>query len=186
MWEVTLAGKNARLAIRTTQDRYIAFNPLDSGTSWKTLDDVELVAVAAVDAVDDHIDPQDIDVYLFEADHVRKHFNDAHAAKIADGQTVTDNFGMWVGLDADNRDIPASVGSGIAVGHEPIATFSMSELLSNDEETQRDGEPDPEEFTREPETQTIADVLGHARQLISSISGVSVDSVKLDCKIEYS
>ena len=36
-------------SVRTTRDRWIAFPPLDGGTRWKTLDDVELVLVAAVD-----------------------------------------------------------------------------------------------------------------------------------------
>src|SRR5689334_18266938 len=60
------------ISIRTTRDRWFAFVPQQNGARWKTLDNADLVVVAAVD---DRENPQRIEVYLFEADLVRDRFN---------------------------------------------------------------------------------------------------------------
>ncbi len=49
IWSMEKGGKTQMAAIRTTRDRWIAFPPLNGGTEWKTLDDVKLVVVAAVE-----------------------------------------------------------------------------------------------------------------------------------------
>ena len=72
VWNVTKDGETRMASIRTTRDRYIAFPPLEGGTKWKTLDDVEMVAVATVDSKDA---PEKVEVYLFPADDVRQRFN---------------------------------------------------------------------------------------------------------------
>src|SRR5690242_18103236 len=59
-YEVTKNGKTKIASVRTTRDRWIAFPPLDKGTRWKTLDDVDLVLVSAVD---NRENPQNVDVY---------------------------------------------------------------------------------------------------------------------------
>src|SRR5690349_6533734 len=50
VWTARRNGEKKRLCIRTTRDRYVAFAPLVDGSKWKTLDDAELVAMAAVDS----------------------------------------------------------------------------------------------------------------------------------------
>src|SRR6478609_9458123 len=72
IWTVEEGGKSQLASIRTTRDRWIAFPPLNGGKNWKTLDDVDLVIVAAVDAKDN---PQKVEVYIFPAEDVRKRFN---------------------------------------------------------------------------------------------------------------
>jgi hypothetical protein len=49
VWEVRKAGHLMKASFRTTTNRWIAFPPLDHGARFKTLEDVELVFVAAVD-----------------------------------------------------------------------------------------------------------------------------------------
>ena len=51
IWTIEEEGRLKHLAIRTTRDRCIAFNP-QPNHCWKTLDEVEIVIVAAVDHVD--------------------------------------------------------------------------------------------------------------------------------------
>src|SRR5260370_35005008 len=48
VWSMKKNGKSELAAIRTTRDRWIAFQPLDDGAKWKTLNDVDLVVAAAV------------------------------------------------------------------------------------------------------------------------------------------
>lgn len=185
IWEIEENGQQKRVSIRTTKDRWFAFPPLNGGTKWKTLDDVDVVIVAAVD---DRDDPQSIELYRFDADEVRKRFDESYAARIQAGQTVKDNFGMWVNLDDDDRGLPASVGAGLAVEHSPIATYSIEELIgeSGSEKTvvSDDGDNVSESETSGREPHTIAEVMDWARKRIAILSGVRMETVKLDCRIE--
>ena len=126
IWNLTKGSQTKIASMRTTQDRYIAYPPLDNGQRWKTLDDVELVLVAAVD---DKEDPHKVEVYLFDADEVRQRFRQSYAARVDAGQSVKNNFGMWLNLDNDQRGVPASEGSGLAEKQKPIAVFSIDDLI---------------------------------------------------------
>ncbi|MER8800173.1 hypothetical protein [Mesorhizobium sp. M0998] len=183
IWNITKDGKTTVAAIRTTRDRYIAFPPLKGGTKWKTLDDVETVIVATVDSKDD---PENVEVYIFPADDVRKRFNAHYAARSKEGQTIKDNFGMWVGLDRDNRGIAASVGTGILDHYKRVAVYAISDLLGDnphEEAGREEVEHAPE--TVEPSLSTIAEVMAWARDRVAQLAGVQVEAVKLDLKIEY-
>jgi hypothetical protein len=192
------------VTFRTTQDRWIAFPPLNGGARWKTLDEVDVVFVAAVN---DRDDPHNIEVYEFSADEVRERFSAAYAARAAAHQNLRDNFGMWVGLDLDPRGIPASTGSGLADKHKPIAVYPIASLLGAGvaPEVVNPGDTGHEPYLREttarilasltareeveaepaPQPTTIAEVLAETRKLIALIAGVAPDAIKLDLRIEY-
>ncbi|MBK8909026.1 MAG: hypothetical protein IPM60_14355 [Rhodospirillales bacterium] len=93
IWEIRENGNRRRVSIRTTKDSWFVFPPLKKGTAWKTLDDVDIVIVAAVD---DRDDPRNVAVYRFNAAEVRAWFDASYAARIEAGQTVRDDFGVWV------------------------------------------------------------------------------------------
>ena len=143
---------------------------------------VDTVVVAAVDSKDE---PENIEVMMFSATEVKKRFNEAYAARIKDGQTVRDNFGMWVGLDHDDRGLAASVGSGIAEKHERLATYSIATLLEEAPQSAAEDSEGGERTSSTPELATIAEVMAWTRNRLASIAGVAVDAVKLDLKIEY-
>ena len=185
IWEIEEYGQRRRVSIRTTKNRWFAFPPLKNGTKWKTLDDVDIAIVAAVD---DRDDPRNVEVYRFDATETRERFDASYAARIEAGQTVRDDFGMWVNLDEDDRGLPASVGSGLAVAYPPIATFPLDELIAKHE-----GEPTAASNRGESagaggaasgEPHTIAEVMDWARKCIATLSGVRTEAVKLDCRIE--
>ena len=139
-----------------------------------------LVIVAAVDVADD---PKNAEIFIFEADEVRERFNDSYKARVEDGQSMMEGFGMWVCLDRYDRDVPASVGSGLAEEHEPIAVYSLSELTVSGEAQGRESS-DVDEDRRIKEPQTFAEVLSGASAEIAKIAGVDASNVKLDLKIE--
>lgn len=185
IWEIEENGQRKRVSIRTTKDRWFAFPPLKKGTAWKTLDDVDIVIVAAVD---DRDDPRNVAVYRFDAAEVRVRFDASYSARIEAGQTVRDDFGMWVNLDEDDRGLPASVGAGLATAYPPIATFPLDKLIAGHG---GEGVAAPETgdtaaaggaAAREPHT--IAEVMDWARKRIATLSGVRAEAVKLDCRIE--
>jgi hypothetical protein len=180
IWLAEKDGVPLVASIRTTRDRWLAFPPLEGGTKWKTLDDVDLVIVASVDNKDA---PKNIEVYVLSADDVRQRFNAAYAARKKAGHTQKDNFGMWVGLDVDQRKIAASVGSGLVEKHKPIAVYSIEALLGDlGYAAPEDQEPGEESV---PAPRTIAEVMDWAREQVAQIAGVRIESVKLDLKLEY-
>jgi len=178
VWKLKGDGDDQLASIRTTRDRWIAFPPMKGG--WKTLDDVKVVVVAAVDDV---VDPKNVEVYMFPADDVRERFTQSYKARIEAGQTIRDNFGMWVCLDRDDRGLPASKGSGLVDHYEPIAVYSMSEMESLQEVRQENTNYSEHRLPIE-EPKTIANVLSRASVAIARIAGVVPEKVKLDLKIE--
>jgi hypothetical protein len=186
VWNVEKDGKTKVAAIRTTRDRWIAFPPLENGTKWKTLDDVELVVVAAVDSKDD---PKNVEVYIFPATEVRQRFDKALAARTKAGHVNKDNFGMWVALDPDPRNIAASVGGGIAKQYKPVKVYSIETLMAHLPEPTPDDnnatDMEPEEVESAPRLTTIAEVVAWARERVAEIAGIKVEAVKLDLKMEY-
>ena len=183
----TKDGKTQTASIRTTRDRWVAFPPLDDGKRWKTLDDVDLVLVAAVD---DRLNPQNVDVYLFPADEVKKRFDASYAARIENGHTVRNNYGMWVMLDKGDDAVISQVGHGIAEEYPRIANFSIDELegtVSKDVRKMADeAAPEPEEAIpadAAPPLNTVADVLAFAREKIAVLTGMPGDTIKLDLKM---
>ncbi len=184
-WEASKDGETKIASIRTTRDRWIAFPPLDNGTRWKTLDDVELVIVSAVD---DPENPQSVDVYLFPAKVVRQRFDKSYAARIENGHIVRDNFGMWVKLDAADTDLPTRAGAGLAVEYPAIAHYSIDELEAGmpdaAEPVAVEAPHEHHEVDEAPTFATVGDVLTWARSEIARLSGMSSDAIKLDLKIE--
>lgn len=193
IWTITKNGETKRACVRTTRDRWIAFPPLEQGAKWKTLDEVQLVIVAAVDSKEK---PKNIEVYLLPADEVRRRFNAAYAARVGADHVVRENYGMWVGLDPDPREnTPGYVGSGIIAQYPRVAVYSVESLLADEaaepasdaEEIEVfDGVQERAEEPGEPERAlTIAGVMARAREQLAEIAGVRVEAVKLDLKIEY-
>lgn len=182
--KITKDGKTALAAIRTTQDRYIAFNPLEAG-GWKTLDEVEWVVVAAVDKPEA---VAKIIVHLFPAADVRQRFNASLEARLAAGYGKKD-FAMWLALDLDDTSgSPSAVGSGIVGQYEPIGVYSADELTAlpgapAEAETAIAEAATPPEPAQEAKPTSIADVLRAAREQIARIAGVRVDAVSLELKI---
>jgi len=189
-YEMTKDGVTQIASVRTTRDRWIAFPPLEGGAKWKTLDDVDLVLVSAVD---DRQNPQNVDVYLFPGDEVRKRFNASYAARMKEGHTVRDNYGMWVMLDKGADDVASQVGHSLAIDYPAIGRFTIDELQEAadpdvrkmaDEAPLVGEEADrPEVVIEGPKLDTVAEVLSFAREKIAALTGMPVDSIKLDLKM---
>lgn len=190
VWRANLNGKTELFSVRTTRDRWFAFQPVAKGAKWKTLDDVNMVLVAAVDRYEN---PRKVEVYLFPADDVRARFHASYAARIKENHKVRDDFGMWVCLDTDKRPTAAAVGAGLADAYKPIAVYEMADLLAQIDEGHEErvdagaeevSTPRTAEVRSQVEMKTIADVIGWARERIAEIAGVRTDAVTLDLKLE--
>ena len=182
-WMIEEDGQQKRVAIRTTQDRWLAFTLLDKGTKWKTLDDVDVVVVATVDIPDN---PRHVEVYRFHAKEVRRRFDQAYTARRKAGHVLQDNYGVWVCLDADDRGIAASAGAGLAEAYPRIARFSLEELPGQDGtklEAAAQGRK-AAGIAGLREAHSFAEILDQARERIADFLGIGVEAVRLDCRIE--
>ena len=175
-------AKSELISVRTTRGRKFAFPSINKGKAWLTLDDVDSVVVAAVN---DRKNPETIEVYKFDAAEVRQRFSDAYSARTNAGMSIRDNFGLWVSLDKDNRDLPRSVGTGLGDEHPPIAVYSIDELVASRRGADSSNSKEPRGKSWQTEPSTIAEVLKWTRQQISSLAGVDAEAVKLDLRIEY-
>ncbi|MCP1757811.1 hypothetical protein [Bradyrhizobium elkanii] len=180
VWTITKDGKSQKASVRTTRDRWIAFPPLDGGKKWKTLDEVDAVIVATVD---DRDDPKRVEVYLFPATDVRGRFDAAFAARTGAGQTVRNNFGMWVRLDHDSRKIPRSVGSGIVDHYKPIATFPIVDLLAEGSAIDPAALEGFDEDAADDEPQVLDNdpplTIAEAKRRLALTFGVKPDNIKI-------
>lgn len=179
MFRLERDGKTHIASVRTTNDRWFAFNPKEGG-GWKTLDDVEVVLVAAVD--DPH-SPQNIEVYRFPASEVRERFDASLHARLAAGWVKKD-YAMWLALDEQKSDTPSAVGSGLAGKYKPIAVFPIGDMGDEPAAGEVDPEPPPSPEEQHAVPTTIAAVLQGARERIAELAGVPVELVRLELKLE--
>jgi hypothetical protein len=176
VWRIEKGGVARKAAIRTSRDRWIAFPPLSAGSKWKTLDDVDIVIFAAVDRPKD---PGHIEVFVLAAAEVRRRFQSAYAMRRKAGLKIRDGFGMWIKLDRDNRQVPASAGSGLADTHEPLAVFRIEDLLA---ERQLEVAARPKAARR---SEAVTGILEEARRRVADALGVRPETLKLDLKVEF-
>ncbi len=120
---ITKGTTSREVAIRTTQDTYIAFPRDETDTGWVTLSDVD--AVVAV-SVDDRESPKFARVHMIEGDDMRDRFDRAYAARLAAGHTIPIGRGVWVPLYIDDAPSPPShVGGGAGNGDAEIARVPL-------------------------------------------------------------
>jgi hypothetical protein len=185
LWLFERNGKRGSASVRTTRDRWFAFPPLNGGAKWKTLDDVDVVLVAALD---DPANPEKVEVYIFEAEAVRARFRAAYEARVAAGHRVKDNFGMWLKLDRDDRGLPTSVGSGLADQRPPVATYALADLMALESSAVTVAPPTAPAFSDQASvrgTETISHIMAAARERVAELAGVRLEAVTLDVNIEY-
>lgn len=175
IWTYENGEDKGRLAIRTSQDTWFAF-PRHSG-GWKTLDSVDKVVVAAVDHQDA---PENIEVYLFSADEVRKCFNASRKARIDAGMIVKDDYGMWIKINViDHTNYPQGVGSGLGDIYPAIATEPLSVETADDMSFLEDIEP----LNAAAHDISIVDILDAAKLSISQKLGVPKSHVVLEMRL---
>lgn len=187
-------NKTDSVSFRTSQNRWIAFPPLERGSKWKTLSDVAEVFVATVDEKDD---PKQIEVYEFPAAEVQKRFDRAYAARVKEGHKLIDDFGMWVCLDKANGAYEA--GSGIVEAFPPLAIFPVADLMNErsvpvtsdirddvEEDDDSSGAAGDAPLGRgDTPRQQIPEIMALARTQIANAAGVPVKAVKLSLSIDY-
>lgn len=186
-YEIAKDGATKIASVRTTRDRWIAFPPLEGGKRWKTLDNADVVLVSAVD---DPLNPQNVEVYLFPAVEVRKRFDASYAARIANGHTVCDDFGMWVMLDKGDDGFPGEVGHSLAIDYPAVARFTIDELEAETAPVPKATAEQPpaqrreaDEYDAGPKLATVAEVLAFARQKVASLTGMPASAIHLDLKM---
>lgn len=165
------------VSIRTTQDQWFAFLPLEEG-GWKTLDYVDKVIVSSVDVVEN---PKEAWVYMFEAEYIRERFDKAYAARTKDGKILPFDRGMWVSLFVKDDSItPHFIGGGVAIDKDRLLRIRFDEIeieTSQNETESSDENDEPEINDASPQKQNL--IIHEVKRLLSESLGVSVDKIRI-------
>ncbi|MFC3632197.1 hypothetical protein ACFOM8_22620 [Paracoccus angustae] len=182
VWNINKNGKSGRVSIRTTRDRWIAYQPLKKGSSWKTLGEVDFVCVSAFVYNEKSEGPIGVNVHLIDASIVKEAFNQNYSARVSEGHTVTDNFGMWVCIDQCSGTQAAHVGSGFATEKNLIANYPLDSLIAASTD-QAANLPQVQQASHSKPV-SVSDILDQARIDISKITGIPVEGVSLDLHLK--
>jgi hypothetical protein len=122
---ITKNGERKLVAIRTTQDRWLAFPSKPNGTGWITLDDVDVVLAVSVDG---NVPPREALVHWLPAAEMRERFDLASKARKKAGRASSKRRGVWIPLyhRADESENVGYVGGGAGLDHPPIARVPMN------------------------------------------------------------
>ena len=119
---ITKDGESQMVAIRTTQDQWMAFPENDSG-GWGTLEDVDLVVVVSVDSWET---PRLGLVHLFDQADITARFDRARQARLDAGRVNPASHGLYVSLyDEETGADPYLVGAGAGRASPPIARVPL-------------------------------------------------------------
>lgn len=182
-YELTKGNVTKIACVRTTKDRAIAFVPQEGGKRWKTLSESDLVLVSAIDSREE---PRFIAVHLFDAREVTQRFDTSHKVRIKNGHKVEDDYGMWVPLDKADDTVPSQAGHGLAADFPPIANYNIDDLLEdcNAGEALAEEVVHTADAARAFDLKTVAEVLNFSREKIADLTGVPIEGIKLDLKME--
>jgi hypothetical protein len=120
---ISKAGKSYQVAIKKTQDTYLAFARNKADTEWATLSEVDFVVVVSVD---NRENPKFANVHMLDAADVRDRFDRAYAARRVAGHRIPVGRGVWIPLYLpDATSPPAQVGGGLGLENQPIAQIPL-------------------------------------------------------------
>lgn len=179
IWELRRDAAARRVAVRSTIDRWFAFNR--QGKRWKPLDHVDDVIVAAADDVSD---PQRVEIHYFPGNEVRARLEKAYAARKAAGQVVREDFGLWIALDRhDDANAPTRTGSGIVEDFPPIASYPLDEGRDMIDREDLARFPDGAQLETGSRKRTIAEIKAAAAEEIARVAGVPLEKVEIEIRI---
>lgn len=179
-WNITKKGKSGSVSIRTTRNRWIAYQPQNNGKKWKTLDDVDFVCISAFSYNNVSDEPVGVSVHLLDASVVQDVFRRNYTARTNEDHNVTNDFGMWICMDECEGTHAAHVGSGFATAKNLIANYVLEQADDIDISEEEITSP----ARRAPGSMSVSDILDSARAEISKITGIPVEGITLDLHLK--
>lgn len=181
VWNIKKNGKSGSVSIRTTRNRWIAYQPQNNGKKWKTLDDVDFVCISAFSYDGISEEPVGVNVHLLDASVVQDVFKRNYTARTKEDHNVTNDFGMWICMDECEGTQAANVGSGFATRKNLIASYVLEQADDLDD----DAEGEMTSITHKaPGSMSVSDILDSARAEISKITGIPVEGITLDLHLK--
>jgi hypothetical protein len=168
-----LKGDTSRIvAIRTTQDQWIAFPRKSDDKGWVTLSEVD--AVVAV-SVDDRDNPKFALVHMIEGDDMRERFDRAYSARVKAGYSIPWKRGIWISLYDDDANEPVThVGAGAGLANAPISRVPI--------QGGQNGEAirvEPQKANDDHVTLSFDRIVAEAKGRLALTLGVDASSIKI-------
>ena len=142
---LTNATTSAFATIRTSQDRHIAFPRDDLDDCWLTLNDADVVVIAALN---DPEEPKEILIHMIKASDMRDRFDRAYDARIGAGYTIPIGRGLWLPLYVpESESQPNLVGAGAGLEFPPVARTPLPAEWNGADGGNPEGSDADEEFS---------------------------------------
>ena len=127
IYRITRGGESKLVAIRTTQDAWIAFPRTSDDAKWATLCHVDAVVVASVDPDD----PRFARIHMIDANEMRSRFDRAYDARRAAGHKIPLGRGIWISLyDKEVSNPVTLVGAGAGITSPPLAKLPLDRVAA--------------------------------------------------------
>jgi hypothetical protein len=169
-------GNQSRVvAIRTTQDQWIAFPRTTTNDGWVTLSEVDVVVAVSVD---DRSDPKFALVHIIEGDEMRDRFDRAYLARRAAGYVLPDGRGIWISLYEEDANLPVNrVGAGAGLANPPIARVPLQQGQKG-KAVPTEPPKGPTNNGEKPPT-TFEDIISEAKSRLALALGIASSSIKI-------
>jgi hypothetical protein len=173
------------ISLRGSRDGDLLYQPINGGTSFKTLNDVELVFLGTYDDLEN---PTAIDIYCFDSRALLDRYNQAYTHRRSKGVTPADDVGMGISLRKIESDAPSRSHSGVLELGTRIASVLIiqSRTVKVEPEQKKSPltSPSSSQLNIEPaEEDTVAAALADCRARIAKLARLPLESVTLTLNI---
>jgi hypothetical protein len=175
-----------RVSLRSSRDGDLLYQPLNGGTAFKTLNDVNLVFLGTYDDIEN---PGAIKVYLFEASALLQRFNEAYTYRRKMGVIPADDVGMGITLRKIDSKAASRSHSGVLELGKLVTTIPIQQVAQMESRKAKakfepaSMLPQSQSNTLQTEGDTVAIALAECRARIAKLTGSPLEAIALSLSI---
>lgn len=188
--ETYRTSEGKAISLRSSRDGDLLYQPINGGTSFKTLNDVELVFLGTYDDLEN---PTAIEIYCFDSRTLIDRYNQAYTYRRTRAVTPADNVGMGIKLRKTESEAPSLSHSGVLELGTRIVSVSIKQVAALQSRTEKAklqqktnalATPSPSHPDIAPvEDDTVASALADCRARIAKLARLPLESVTLTLNI---
>lgn len=178
------------VSLRSSRDGDLLYQPINGGTSFKTLDGVDQVFLGTYDDVEN---PAVIEIYYFDSKALLDRYREAYTYRHAKGVTPADDVGMGISLRKIESEAPSRSHSGVLELGKCIVARPLNEVAALESRTElnklrHNAIASATSALSEPvmpriEGDTVALALADCRARIAKLTGLPPEAVTLSLNI---
>lgn len=168
IYRISRSGETYLVSAKTTQDTWFAYLPIDNGSSWQTLEDVDVVLVASVDNKEN---PREARVHWIPADRVSACLSASLAEALKrSNKAAHPTQGHWISL-YEQADKVTGAGLGIEF---PAKRTQPMPIMQNNEK------PDEISNANDGAKKSPKQAIEDAKKMVAEALGVDASAIKIN------